>query len=307
MAIAHLSAKNISRKSGRSPVAAAAYRSGERLYNEREGLTHDFTQKEGVVYSEIITPEKAPEWAKDRQKLWNEADRAEDNSTRRSTARTAKEIEVALPKELNRQQQIELVKDFTKENITKRGLVADINIHDKRDGNPHAHILVTTRKVGQDGFDKKKDRDLNNTASKELLVSWRKDWGNRTNQALEKAGRESRIDMRSYKDQGIDKIPTVHEGPKVRKMEKQGIKTERGTFNRIAEQFNKRLEKIKQDIKGLWNERRALKNERLKSQNIERRGSPFTPGPQRGSPFTKSPAFERASPFRNDKDRGRER
>ena len=146
MAIYHCSIKIISRAGGRSAISAAAYRSGERLYNEETGLTHDFTHKGGVIMNEIILPENAPAEYKDRELLWNEVQRAES----RSDARFAREVEVALPVEMNREQQIECVRDYIRENFTSKGMIADWALHDKGDGNPHAHIMLTCREVNAD-------------------------------------------------------------------------------------------------------------------------------------------------------------
>lgn len=145
MAIYHCSIKIISRAGGRSAVASAAYRSGEKLYNEETGLTHDFTNKGGVIMSEIILPENAPSDYQNRELLWNEVQKVES----RSDARFAREVEVALPVEMNREQQIECVRNYIQENFTSKGMIADWALHDKEDGNPHAHIMLTTRALNE--------------------------------------------------------------------------------------------------------------------------------------------------------------
>ena len=141
MAIYHCSIKIISRSGGRSAVASAAYRSGEKLYNDETGLLHDFTHKGGVVMNEIILPENAPERYHNRQILWNEVQKIE----KRSDAQFAREVEVALPMEMDREDQIRCIRDFIKENFVSEGMIADWALHDKGDGNPHAHILLTMR------------------------------------------------------------------------------------------------------------------------------------------------------------------
>ena len=146
MAIYHCSIKIISRAGGRSAISAAAYRSGEKLHNEETGLIHDFTHKGGVIMSEVILPENAPAEYKDRERLWNEVQRVES----RSDARFAREVEVALPVEMNREQQIECVRNYIQENFTSKGMIADWALHDKGDGNPHAHIMLTCREVNAD-------------------------------------------------------------------------------------------------------------------------------------------------------------
>ena len=148
MAIYHCSIKIISRAGGRSAVASAAYRSGEKLYNEETGLIHDFTKKGGVVFCEIILPKNAPDKYMDRQTLWNDVQQIE----KRCDARFAREVEVALPVEMTREQQIKCVRNYIRENFISKGMIADWALHDKDDGNPHAHIMLTVR-----GFDKNQE------------------------------------------------------------------------------------------------------------------------------------------------------
>lgn len=147
MAIYHCNCKIIGRSGGRSAVGAAAYRSGEKITNDYDGITHDYTNKGGVVYAEIMLPENAPQEWQDRATLWNEVERAEKDSR----AQLAREYEVALPRELSREEQIQLVRGFVQENFVKNGMCADIAIHDKEDGNPHAHILLTMRPIDEKG------------------------------------------------------------------------------------------------------------------------------------------------------------
>ena len=147
MSIYHCSIKIISRASGRSAVASAAYRSGEKLLNDETGIVHDFTAKGGVVMSEILLPEHAPLKYQDRQTLWNEVQKTE----KRSDAQLAREVEVAFPTEMSRDQQIECVRAYIQENFVSNGMIADWALHDKGDGNPHAHIMLTVR-----GFDEQK-------------------------------------------------------------------------------------------------------------------------------------------------------
>ena len=147
MAIYHCTCKIIGRSDGRSAVGAAAYRSGEKITNDYDGLTHDYTNKGGVVHTEIMLPENAPQEWQDRATLWNEVERAEKDSR----AQLAREYEIALPRELSREEQIQLVRDFVQENFVKNGMCADIAIHDKEDGNPHAHILLTMRPLDEKG------------------------------------------------------------------------------------------------------------------------------------------------------------
>ena len=145
MSIYHCSIKIISRAGGRSAVASAAYRSGEKLYNDETGQTHDFTRKGGVIMNEIILPHNAPKRYEKREVLWNEVQQIE----KRSDAQFAREIEVALPNEMTREQQIECVRSFIQDNFIKEGMIADWALHDKGDGNPHAHIMLTLRGIDE--------------------------------------------------------------------------------------------------------------------------------------------------------------
>ena len=240
MAIYHCSVKIIGRSSGRSSVASSAYRSGEKLYNERDGLIHDYTRKTGIIHSEILIPVNAPSWAEYRQELWNEVEKSE----KRKDSQLVREIEVALPNELNLESRIELVREYVKENFVNKGMIADISIHDKEDGNPHSHIMVTTRSIDQDGFGKK-EREWN---KKEYLEKWRESWADHSNRYLEKEGYEDRIDHRSYKRQGVEKIPTIHVGVSASAMEKRGIETDRGNVNREVLKQNEYLKVLSKEV-----------------------------------------------------------
>ena len=147
MAIYHCSIKIISRGKGKSAVAAAAYRSGETLTNHYDGVTHDFTRKGGIVHTEILLPPHAPPDFADRSILWNSVEKIE----KAKNSQLAREIEIALPVELDREQQIQLIREYVKENFVSVGMCADFAIHDKQDGNPHAHIMLTMRPLEQSG------------------------------------------------------------------------------------------------------------------------------------------------------------
>lgn len=264
MAIYHFSVQRISRGQGKSSVGASAYRAGEKLYNERDGLTHDYSQKSGIAHTEIIAPDYAPQWAQDRQQLWNQVERSE----KRKDANTAREINAALPKELNTEQQKKIIREFVRDNFTSKGIVADIAMHDKGDGNPHVHIMLTTRAITPEGFESKKIMELD---KKEKTVElWRESWANHTNRELERAGIQERIDHRSFIDQGIEKLPTRHEGYIVRAMEKRGIETEIGTHNRQAQEENKKLELIDRQIKAYEKQHeRGIEHERTRSNGTQ--------------------------------------
>jgi ATP-dependent exoDNAse (exonuclease V) alpha subunit len=234
VAIYHLSAKVIGRSSGRSSVAAAAYRSGERLVDERTGLIHDYTRRRGEIECWIQAPEQAAKWARNREELWNRVEASE----KRRDSQLCREVEVALPKELSREEQGDLVRHFVQEQFVSRGMVADVAIHRGDENNPHAHVLLTTREVSSEGFGKKV-REWN---GREVLEGWREAWAERTNRELERVGSLERIDHRSFASRGIDREPSVHEGPSVRQMEARGIATERSSLNRAARELNRQRE-----------------------------------------------------------------
>ncbi|NYZ70475.1 MobA/MobL family protein, partial [Endozoicomonas sp. SM1973] len=168
MAIYHCKVKVISRSTGRSSTGAAAYRAGERIVDERTGIVHDYRRKSGVSYSQILAPRQSPSWSYDRAQLWNEVEKIE----KRKDSQLCREVEVALPRELNEDEMRILARDYAQEQFVDRGMIADISIHHAKDENPHAHILLTTRDVTPEGFGKK-NRDWN---QKELLENWREAW-----------------------------------------------------------------------------------------------------------------------------------
>ena len=259
MAIYHLSIKIITRGSGKSAVAAAAYRAGENLTSQYDGMVHDYTKKGGVVHSEILLPENAPAEYSDRSTLWNAVEAAE----RYKTAQLAREIEIALPMELTREQQISLTRKFVRDVFVLAGMCADFSIHDKKDGNPHAHIMLTTRPLKQDGAWGAKSRTVNgkkqNTVDwndRERAEEWRGKWASFANDALREHGlltEENTLDHRSYKRQGIELIPTIHLGVAAHQMEKRGIRTGRGEINRQARITNTELRQLKARISKLQN------------------------------------------------------
>lgn len=265
MAIYHCHCKVISRGQGRSAVGAAAYRSGEKITNDYDGLTHDYTSKGGVVYSEIMLCETAPQEYQNRAVLWNEVERVEKGSK----ARLAREYEVALPVELNRDEQIQLVRNYVRENFVKAGMCADFSIHDKGDGNPHAHIMLTTRIIEPDGAwgakqkkeyildkDGKKQYDpkkktykcrtvkINDWDTTEFLQGSREAWAVAMNRELEKKNLSQRVDHRSLEAQGKEQIPTEHLGVSAKHMERRGRKSDRGERNREIKKANEQIKAI---------------------------------------------------------------
>ena len=211
-------------------VAAAAYRSNGKL-KDADGHTHDFSRKHGVAYSEIFLPKNAPKSFSDRQTLWLEVERAENKSTRRATAQFARQFQASIPKEFSREDQLTLIREFVTSNFTKNGMIADVALHDKGDGNPHTHVLLTTRSVTLNGFGNK-NRNWNNWKNKDFGLIWRHDWATRCNSVYERLGLPDRIDPRSFEERGIKKEVQIHLGKEANQLEKRGEKTELGDKNR---------------------------------------------------------------------------
>ena len=213
MAIFHLSVKPISRSAGRSATAAAAYRAGEKILDERTGEIHDYARRGGVETADLVLPDGAPKWASDRAKLWNAAELAE----KRKDACVAREFEVALPAELSPAERRDLVLDFARGMANREGCAVDVAIHSPGRGgdnrNHHAHILRTTRKVEADGLGAKLDTEKAGRKRAEDLEAVRARWAELTNAHLERAGVAERIDHRSLKAQAIEREPTQHLGP----------------------------------------------------------------------------------------------
>lgn len=273
MAIYHCSVKNISRSSGRSAVACAAYRSGEELEDLETGITHDYRKKTGIAFAEIFLCKNAPERFQNREELWNEVEKIE----KAADARLAREIEVAIPRELSLEEMKNLVAGYAKM-LTEEGMCVDAAIHLKV-GNPHAHLMCTTRKIKADGTWDQKEKKVyaldefgnkmpvidpetgkqkigargrriwkrvtvaaNDLNAKENVEKWRKMWSEHCNAYLEP---EQQIDHRSYERQGKkDMIPTIHEGYAAREMEKRGQLAERCEMNREIAAANRDIKAI---------------------------------------------------------------
>lgn len=234
MAIYHFSVKVVSRAKGQSAVAKAAYNNRMRMRDERTGESYDYRRKGAILFSGIFAPQDAPEWVQDRATLYNEIERTEN----RKDAQLLREVEIALPHELTELQRERLVKDFVREEFVRQGMLADVAIHapdpDGDERNHHAHILLTMREFGPDGFGAKV-REWN---SKEQLEDWRDAWERTTNRYLERYGHEARIDRRTLEAQGVDREPTVHRGPNVDAMERDGLWTELGAQWREIQESN---------------------------------------------------------------------
>ena len=316
IAIYHMSAKVGSRGAGRSAVAASAYLSCSRMYNDYDGVQHDYTRKQGLIFQEVLLPPKAsPEW-KDREQLWNAVERAEKTKD----SRLAREFVVALPIELPRKAQISLLRDFIQNNFVDMGMCADFAIHDTDGHNPHAHILLTVRPLETDGtwqyktqkeylcirngeekgftasefkdaqtkgwekqypykVGKKKvymapsaaqehgyiraDKHPKSTRfgrqnpvseqwnSEAQLREWRKAWADAVNHTLQEHQIDTRIDHRSFADQGRDEQPTIHEGYHARDMEKKGLISDRCEINRQIRKDNRLFRELKRQVEKL--------------------------------------------------------
>lgn len=234
MAIYHFSVQVIGRSSGRSSVAAAAYRAGERLHDERLDRDHDFRAKSGVEHSEIMLPEGAPERFADRATLWNEVEAGE----KRKDAQLAREVEFSIPREMDKAQGIELARDFVSQEFVERGMIADLNVHWDMgaDGQPkpHAHVMLTMSEVNEQGFGQK-ERDWNRT---ELVKQWRERWADHVNARLAELDIDARIDHRSLEAQGIDLEPQDKIGPAAQRMGQRGLESERIEDHRAIAQRN---------------------------------------------------------------------
>lgn len=272
MALYRAETKPISRKDGRSAVAAAAYRSGASLVDDRTGNAHDYTRRRGVVATGIITPDGQ---GCERNALWNGAEAAE----KRKDGRTAREWVIALPAELTDQQRLDLTAQFSRSLAERFGVAVDFAIHRPgREGdqrNHHAHVLTTTRQISRDAsgalvFGDKAQPELSDAQLRKqgiekgavLVEEVRALWETQANAALEAAGEAERIDRRSLKARGIDRTPTVHLGPSVTALERRGRRTEGGNLNRAIEQDNAQKAALTAEIIDLQAERKQRQREK---------------------------------------------
>ncbi|WP_216333590.1 Ti-type conjugative transfer relaxase TraA [Rhizobium sp. X9] len=250
MAIYHLSMKPVSRVSGRGAVASMAYRAGEKLTNERDGITHDYTAKQGVEHAEIVLPEGVnAEWAKDRSALWNAAEFAE----KRKDARVAREFEIALPHELSAEQRLEATREFAQELANRYGAAVDFAIHSPHDAsdvrNHHAHVMMTTRQVGESGLGEKTYLERENKwllahdlpTTDMQLRDLRQRWEGIANERLAMAGLDIRIDHRSHMERGLEIAPTEHMGVHASQMERRGLDVSRTRLDEDAARRNAEL------------------------------------------------------------------
>ncbi len=254
MATYRFSAKVISRSSGRSATGATAYRSGERIRDERTGETFDFTRRSGVLDSMILAPIGSPEWVYDRAKLWNRAELAE----KRKDAQIAREIQVSLPCELSLDANRTMLHAFVHEQFVQRGMVADVAIHSAHRGgddrNVHAHVLLTLRELDGEKFGGKA-REWN---ARELLETWRPEWARAVNSALEIAHVAEHVDHRSYAARGIDREPEPKQGPFATAMERLGHRSRAGDERRRVQERNASRDRLHADARRVANDLREI-------------------------------------------------
>ena len=291
MSLYHFSLGHVSRGAGQSVTASAAYISGQKLYSEYYGEYSDYTKKSGVLYTEILLPDNAPREYLDRATLWNSVEKVEKNKK----AQLAYNFNIALQNELSFDDNLALARAFIMENFVSRGMICDFAIHapEPKDGgipNPHFHVLIPIRPLREDGsWDAKQHREYRldengdrirkengeydftsvpttDWGKPETLELWRSNWASMVNKVFEEKGLDCRIDNRSYESRGIDKLPTIHEGPAVRAMEKRGIRTRKGDLNRWIRKAGEMLKMLKEDLSTLRLWVHAL-NETIKELN----------------------------------------
>ncbi len=293
MALYHFTLDQISRSKGHTAVGAAAYRAGEKIYDDYYGVTQDYSRKQGVIYSEIMLPPNVPERLQDRQTLWNEVETIENHPK----AQLAHSFEFALQNELTMEENIVIARKFVQENFLARGMIVDMAVHDPprgdpdEPGNPHVHVICPIRPLNEHGewgakqrreylkdeqgnpiLDKKgkpKFRAVPTTdwSDKETLKEYRKNWCDLVNAAFEEKGVPERIDHRSYQEQDVDLIPTIHEGVAVRQMEAKGISTEKRALNNLIRYLNRLMIELRKLVEWSQNKKEQISREIEKLEN----------------------------------------
>ncbi|MFY1027838.1 MobQ family relaxase [Actinobacillus seminis] len=272
----HFSIDIISRGKGKSAVASAAYISGEKIKNEWDGITHDYTRKERVLHKDILLPKNIPKEFKDRSYLWNSVELNE----KANNSQLARQFIIALPKELSIEENKKLIEDFININLVKEGMIVDYAIHDessKGNENIHAHLLAIMRPINEKGewqAKSKKEYILDENGEKILSKNgkpktrkielttwndkgnaekWRESFASICNKYLEKNNIEKRVDHRSFERQESDYLPTIHLGYKASALEKKGIKTDKGNYNREIKKYNSLVDIIKNQFSNISN------------------------------------------------------
>ncbi|MCD7771848.1 MAG: MobA/MobL family protein [Oscillospiraceae bacterium] len=279
----HLEIKITQRSKEQSAVAGAAYQSGDSLFSEYDQKRKSYRDKSGIVYTEIMLPKNAPPEYKDRGTLWNSVEAVENQWN----AQLARRLVLALPREVPEELYPQMVREYCQEYFVSKGMCCDFAIHDPypKGHNPHCHIMLTMRAIDEQGKWLPKSRkvyDLDENGERIRLPSgnwkshkentvdwneqyhceeWRHCWETVQNKYLEMAGSHERVDLRSYKRQGIDIVPTVHMGPAVTQMERRGIKTDTGNLNRDIREANATIRGLQNYITDLCDWRNALLNQ----------------------------------------------
>jgi hypothetical protein len=271
----HCSVKPVSRSVGRSAVAAAAYRLGESLHDQRLGETYDYTRRSGIVTSFTVAPHGAPDWVHDAQTLWNAAEAAE----RRINSQVAREYELALPSAVSADEREGIARSFAQGLVIRYGVAVTVAIHEPSrygdDRNFHAHILSTTRTVGADGFGQKtRVLDDRKTGPQEILFV-RQYAAALINDALERAGSSERVDHRSFEARGIDREPSEHLGPTASEMEREGQASDKGDRNREIAERNREIDELVEELAAVEaeiaaEEERLLDEQYGREENLER-------------------------------------
>lgn len=282
MEVISLHVDTVSRGKGRSSVQIAAYCSRSKMLDERTGKTYNYTKRSDLVYHEVMLPDHAPDAFRNSEVLWNDVEEVEKSRN----ARLARSIIAALPRELGTKTHIVMVRQYVQEHFVQRGMCADVSIHDKGDGNPHAHILLTTRPLdcagrwmdkqhrnylldenGERIFDPAKGRYKLGRSIKthdwddpSRVQEWRVGWAKACNVQFRQHGIDKEITCLSYARQGVDREPTKHLGAKVKAIEDRGMPTNRGNENRkiIAERQRQNRQRFRQRM------------EQNRTQNLER-------------------------------------
>lgn len=263
----HFHAEYIKRSAGGSVVGFAAYCAGERLQSQYDGRIH-YKKRTDVIFKKILLPINAPKRYKEREVLWNSVEMIE-----KGKAQLARIIDLSLPIELNREEHIQIILSYVQRIFVDQGMCADIAIHDKGNGNPHAHILLTLRSINEEGewngkwkknyildeygnkiYDHSTKRykcgpsiPLNDWGNHENIEMWRREWANECNRAFARKHVNIRVTYESYVRQGIDRKPQIHLGRTVCALEQRGIHTERGNQNRDIIERNRLLDERKRE------------------------------------------------------------
>ncbi len=284
----HYDIKIVQRSKRQSAVAAAAYQSGDRLFSEYDQRQKSYSEKQGIVHTEILLPENAPPEYADRNTLWNAVEAVESQWN----SQLARRFIMALPRELSREEQIRLMREYCQAQFVSKGMIADFAIHDKGDGNPHAHILLTLRPMDEHGkwlpkchkeyvLDEHgqrikmkngewKSRRVNTVDWNEQKYGeiWRHEWEAMQNRYLEAAGRPERVDLRSFERQDNPHAPQVHLGPSASAMERRGVQTNLGNLNREIISANRLFDSIRRVIRDLKNWLTEI-SEKMKEQSVQ--------------------------------------